>query len=343
MSVERLADAVLASGVDLEPMSIVEASQRLRSQVAPMLGAEADRLVVAELLGLGPIQPLVDDPSISDVLVNGPDEVYIECKGRLQRTAVRFRGPDDVLAAIERVLAPLGLRLDPSSPMVDARLPDGSRMSAAMAPACVGGPIIAIRRFTDAVSDLDELLEVGAATPEQVELLRDAVAERWNVLVSGGTGSGKTTLLNLLSKEIPPDQRVVVIEDAAELQLAGHVIRFEGRPPNVEGHGAISIEAILRSALRFRPDRLIVGEVRGPEALDLISALNTGHDGSMATIHANSPLEALWRLRTLAASGARRVAESVIARQLRAALDLVVHLERRDGIRRVARVAKVRS
>lgn len=343
MSVSRLARAVLDSDVDLSPDSVLRRAGELRPIVAPLLGADSEHQVVAHVLGLGPIQPLLEDPDVSDILVNGPGEVHVERRGRLELTEVRFESESQVLATIERVVSPLGLRLDRSSPVVDARLPDGSRLSAAMPPACLGGPILAIRRFTEAVRSLAELESVGSATSGQVAALRHAVAQRWNILVSGGTGSGKTTLLNLVSQEIPKGERVIVIEDSAELQLRGHTVRLEARPPNVDGAGAITLERLLKAALRLRPDRLIVGEVRGPEALDLIAAMNTGHDGSMATVHANSPDEALWRLETLAMSGSRRVSERVISKQLRRALHLIVQLERRNGERRIASLASVRG
>lgn len=343
MTVARLAKAVIDSDVELTPDEVRRRAAELRPTVAPLLSPDSEYDVVAHLLGLGPIQPLVDDPTVSDILVNGPDQIFVERRGRLERVDLSFDDESGVLAAIERAVSPLGLRLDPASPIVDARLPDGSRLSAAMAPACVGGPILAIRRFTEIVRSLDELQSTGSATPGQVVALRRSIAERWNVLVSGGTGVGKTTLLNLLSAEISSDERVIVIEDSSELQVQGHVVRLEGRPPNVDGAGAITLERLLKAALRLRPDRLIVGEVRGPEALDLIAAMNTGHDGSMATVHANSPDEALWRLETLAMSGDRRVSERVVSRQLRRALDLIVHLERRGGRRRIASMATVRG
>lgn len=341
MSVSRLARAVLDSDVELTPAAVRLRAAELRPSVAPLLEEGSEQQVVAHLLGLGPIQGLVDDPTVSDILVNAPDQIFVERRGRLERVAVSFDDESQILAAIERAVSPLGLRLDPASPIVDARLPDGSRLSAAMPPACIGGPMLAIRRFTETVRSLEELVTAGSATSVQVAALRRAVSERWNVLVSGGTGSGKTTLLNLLSGEISEGERVIVIEDSAELRMHGHVVRLEARPPNVDGAGAITLERLLKAALRLRPDRLIVGEVRGPEALDLIAAMNTGHDGSMATVHANSPDEALWRLETLAMSGDRRVSEPVVSRQLRRALDLIVQLERRNGVRRVASMAKV--
>lgn len=239
---------------------------------------------------------------------------------------------------VERVIAPLGLRIDRSRPMVDARLPDGSRLHAVLPPAAVRSPMVAIRRFTQRVSSLADLVEAGTARPEEVDRLVSAVTSRETIVVSGGTGAGKTTLLNLLSAAIPPTERVVTIEDAAELSLPGHVVRLEARPPNAEGAGEITIRDLLRSALRLRPDRLIVGEVRGAEALDLISALNTGHRGSMTTVHANSPDEAVWRLETLALT-AGVASETVIARQLRAAVDLVVQIERTAGVRVISSIA----
>jgi pilus assembly protein CpaF len=222
--------------------------------------------------------------------------------------------------------------------MVDARLPDGSRLHAVLPPASVSGPIMAIRRFTAAVPDLDALVDANSIDPEGASLLRNAVRNRTSILISGGTGTGKTTLLNILSTEIPETERIVTVEDAAELRLRGHVIRLEARPANAEGAGEIRLQDLVRSALRLRPDRIILGEVRGSEALDMITAMNTGHRGSMSTVHANSPDEALWRLETLALSGARRVTESAVRRQLRAAIGLVVQVERANGRRRVSHI-----
>jgi pilus assembly protein CpaF len=244
---------------------------------------------------------------------------------------------------VERVISPLGLRLDLSSPVVDARLADGSRLHAVIPPAAVDHPVVAVRRFAPAVRSLSDLVGTGAATLHQVEVLKAAVRERRNLIVAGGTGSGKTTLLNLLAAQIPAGERVVTIEDAAELDFPGHVVRLEARPPNAEGAGEISVRSLLRSALRLRPDRIVLGEVRGPEALDLVSALNTGHAGSMSTVHANTPDEALLRLETLALMGEERVGTAAVRRQLHAALQLVIQVERREGRRRIAALARVGS
>jgi pilus assembly protein CpaF len=254
---------------------------------------------------------------------------------------VTFPDSTAVVAAVERVIAPLGLRIDRASPAVDARLPDGSRLHAVIPPASVDGPVVAIRRFVPAVSDLVAFRDAGSITDLGADLLRSSVRSRANLLVSGGTGTGKTTLLNLLSHEIPDGERVVTIEDAAELRLGGHVVRLEGRPPNAEGRGEITLQTLVRHALRMRPDRIIVGEVRGAEAVDLIQAMSTGHAGSMGTVHANGPEEALWRLETLAMSGDRNLPADAVRRQLWAAVDLVIHLDRRDGLRRVASIVAV--
>jgi pilus assembly protein CpaF len=297
--------------------------------------------VIDGLVGLGPIETLLREADVSDVFVNTADEIWVERNGSLERSAIRFHDQQAIVAAVERVIAPLGLRLDAASPMVDARLADGSRLHAAIPPVAVDGPVVAIRRFTQAVPDLDHLRAQGAITDGLAAVLAGAVAERKNLIVSGGTGAGKTTMLNILSRLIPPTERVVTVEDAAELNLAGHVVRLEARPPNAEGAGAISLEVLIRAALRLRPDRIVVGEVRGPEALDMVAAMNTGHDGSMSTVHANNPADALLRLETLALAGGRGASELAVRRQLHAAVDLIVHVERRGGHRRVASVAAV--
>jgi pilus assembly protein CpaF len=338
---DRMAADLVASNVPLERASLRRAARRAAAQEAPLAGEVLIDQVIDALIGLGPLEALLRDVTVSDVLVNGPREVYVERNGVLARSAVVF--PDDaaVTAAVERVIGPLGLRLDLSSPIVDARLPDGSRLHAVIPPAAVDHPIVAVRRFVPAVDSLEALLARGTLDESQLHLLHDLVVTRTNLVVSGGTGTGKTTLLNLLAGRIPAGDRVVTIEDAAELSFRGHVVRLEGRPANSEGNGAITLTDLLRSALRLRPDRIIVGEVRGPEALDLISALNTGHAGSMSTVHANSPEEALWRLETLALSGEERVGEIAVRRQLRSALQVVVQLERRDGIRRIVSIGRV--
>ncbi len=291
-------------------------------------------------MGLGPLEELLRDSEITDVLVNGPEEIWVDRGGELTRVDSRFESDESLLAAVERVIAPLGLRIDRSSPMVDARLSDGSRLHAVAPPASVGHPIVAIRRFTQVVSSLEELVALGTATVTQATVLTEAVRSRQTIIVSGGTGAGKTTLLNLLGSLIPENERVVTIEDAAELRLPGHVVRLEAHPANADGAGEITIRSLLRSALRLRPDRIIVGEVRGSEALDLVWALNTGHRGSLSTVHANSPAEALWRLETLALS-AGDTSETSVRRQLHAAVDYVVQIERVGPERRIRTVATV--
>jgi pilus assembly protein CpaF len=341
--IDRVAGRLLESDVPLERGHIARAARGLLAEEAPLAAEALVEAVVDNLIGLGPLEALLRDPLVSDVLVNGPDQVYVEREGKLHPAPVSFADPAAVVAAVERVIAPLGLRLDRSSPMVDARLPDGSRLHAVIPPAAVDYPVVAVRRFVPAVSSLEALQERGVMTESQRDYLVQAVAGRRNLVISGGTGTGKTTLLNLLAAAIPVGERVVTIEDAAELSLPGHVVRLECRPPNAEGMGAISARTLLRTALRLRPDRIVVGEVRGPEALDMISALNTGHAGSMSTVHANSPEEALWRLETLALSGAERVGELAVHRQLRSAVGVVVQLERQQQQRRIAAIAEVDS
>ncbi|HSM01608.1 MAG TPA: CpaF family protein [Acidimicrobiia bacterium] len=336
----RIVERLLDSEVPLRPREVILASRRIAQVEAPL---EPDAAISAamELVGLGVLEPLLADPEVSDVLVNAPDEVWIERRGALERADVRFSGPEAVVAAVERVIAPLGLRLDRASPAVDARLPDGSRLHAIIPPAAVDGPAVAIRRFVAVVETLDDLVEQGALAREAASLLEGAVIERRNLLVSGGTGSGKTTLLNVLSRAIANDERVVTIEDAAELRLSGHVVRLEARPPNAEGAGEITLRTLVRHALRMRPDRIVVGEVRGSEAFDLIQAMSTGHAGSMGTVHANGPEEALWRLETLALTADRNLPAEAVRRMLRSAIDLIVQLERRDGHRQIVAMSEV--
>ncbi len=339
--IDRLVDRLLASDVPLERGALERAAEAMLAEEAPLGGRPEVIAAVDALVGLGPVEPLLRLPDVSDVLVNGDGSVWVERAGSLEPSGVAFRSPVEVLAAVERVIAPLGLRIDRASPAVDARLPDGSRLHAVIPPISVDGPVVAVRRFTEAVGSLDELVERGAADARAAQLLAQAVADRRNILVSGGTGSGKTTLLNILSREIPGDERVVTIEDAAELRLAGHVVRLEARPPNAEGAGEVTVRTLVRHALRLRPDRIVIGEVRGPEALDMVQAMSTGHDGSLSTVHANGPDEALWRLETMALSGERRVAEETVRRQLWSALHLVVHVERRRGMRRLTSIGAV--
>ena len=338
-AVTRIVDRLLASETPLTRRAVPMAARRIAQVEAPLDPTAAGR-AAAEVVGLGPLEPLLADPTVSDVLVNAHDEVWVEREGRLERTAVRFSGPGAVIAAVERVIAPLGLRLDRASPAVDARLADGSRLHAAIPPASVDGPVVAIRRFVSVAARLEDLIETGSIDSHGATRLRAAVVERRNILVSGGTGSGKTTLLNVLSAEIPPEERVVTVEDAAELRLSGHVVRLEARPPTAEGAGEITVRTLVRHALRLRPDRIVVGEVRGPEAFDLIQAMSTGHDGSMGTVHANGPEEALWRIETLALSGAR-APEEAVRRMLLTAVDTIVHLRRRGTTRSVASISSV--
>lgn len=338
---DRIVRRLLESDVPLERGPLAAAAALIVPEVAPLAGPEAIVDAVDALAGLGPIERLLRDPDVTDVLVNGPFEVWIERRGSLERTDVSFADDSAVIAAVERVIAPLGLRIDRASPAVDARLPDGSRLHAVIPPASVDGPIVAVRRFSEAVTDLDALVEVGGITHDGADLLRDSVSNRMNLLVAGGTGAGKTTLLNVLSKEIQESERTVAVEDAAELRLGGHVVRLEARPPNAEGAGEITLRSLLRHALRLRPDRIVVGEVRGAEALDMIQAMSTGHDGSMSTIHANGPEEALWRLESLAAIADSGVSVDTLRAQIRSAIDRIVFVTRRRGSRLVTSISDV--
>lgn len=338
----RLAAAVLTSGVPLDRGAVEKAVVEVARSEAPLAHPDVLRRVVDDIVGLGPLEELLADETVTDVLVNGPSEIWVERRGELVRTDVAFDDDRDLMAVIERVITPLGLRLDRSSPIVDARLPDGSRLHAVVPPATPDGPIVAIRRFTEAVTDLTGLVESGSVTASDADRLREIVASRRNLLVSGGTGTGKTTLLNVLSRLIPSSERTVIVEDASELRATGHRVRLEAQPPNAEGRGGVSLDQLVRAALRLRPDRIVVGEVRGPEALDLVSALNTGHAGSMSTIHANGPDEALLRLETLALSGARRPAPDAIRRQIEAAVDTVIQLARVGGARKVVEIRDLR-
>ena len=308
----------------------------------PLLSAARHELLVAELTdevaGLGPLEPLLADPEVTEVMVNGPERAYVERAGRLEPVSLALDARD-IVRLVERVVAPLGLRLDRSSPMVDARLPDGSRLHAVIPPLAIDGPCVTIRRFgTRAVP-----LEAFGLDATSTGFLRWAVEAGWNVLVSGGTSAGKTTLLNALSRAIPAGERIVTIEETAELRLAQpHVVRLEARPPNAEGAGAVSVRDLVRTALRMRPDRLVVGEVRGGEALDMLQALNTGHDGSLSTVHANSALDALARLETLVLLADIGLPIAAIRAQLVSALDAIVHVVRhRGGARRIEAITEV--
>jgi pilus assembly protein CpaF len=299
--------------------------------------------ILRDTAGLGPLEDLLEDRRVEEVMVNGPECVYVERAGRIEPTGVRFPDEEALRNTIERILAPLGRRVDELSPMVDARLADGSRVNVIIPPLAVDGPAVSIRRFSAERPGPERLVELGTLDTGMRDLLAVAVRERRSILVSGGTGSGKTTLLNALSSFISPHERVVTIEDAAELRLQQpHVVRLESRPPSVEGRGEVTIRDLLRNALRMRPDRIVIGEVRGPEAFDLLTALNTGHEGALSTVHANSPADALRRLETLALIAGTGLSHEAIRQQVQRGLDLVVHLERRiDGSRRVAEIAEV--
>ena len=300
-------------------------------------------LILRDTVGLGPLEELLDDPEVEEVMVNGPDAVYVERRGRIERTAIGFPSEQALLDTIERILAPVGRRVDELSPMADARLADGSRVNVVIPPLAVDWPALSVRRFTAARPDPDELVARGTLDAELRDLLAGAVRERRSLLVCGGTGSGKTTLLNALSTWIDPSERIVTIEDAAELRLRQpHVVRLESRPASVEGRGEVTIRDLLRNALRMRPDRIVIGEVRGGEALDLLTALNTGHDGALSTVHANSPGDALRRLETLALMAGVGLPHEAIREQVARGVDLVVHIERGPaGARLVSEVAEV--
>ncbi len=338
---DRVARLVAEQGTIAHPAAVRSEARRLLALEAPLAPGNTVDLVVDRVMGLGPIGSLIGDDDVTDILINGPTEVWVERRGNLELTAICFDDSSDLLATIDRVISLQGLRVDRSSPMVDARLPDGSRFHAAIPPAAVDHPVVAIRRFTRAIHSFDQLVDSGCATSSQVDFLTRAIQDRKTVVVSGGTGAGKTTLLNLLAELIPGEERIVTVEDAAELSFVGHVVRLEARPPNAEGAGAITIRQLLRSALRLRPDRIILGEVRGPEALDLLTALNTGHRGSLSTIHANSPQEAMWRLETLALlDGA--ASPAAVTRQLYSAIDLVVQMTRVEGQRSITAISSVK-
>ncbi len=298
-----------------------------------------------EILGLGPLETLLRDPGISDILVNGPTQVYIERRGRLEQVPVYFDSDSHLLSIIERIVSRVGRRIDESSPMVDARLPDGSRVNAIIPPLALDGPALSIRRFPADRLTIPRLIEFGALTRNMAQVLAAAVRGRLNILISGGTGTGKTTMLNCLSGEIPPDERIVTVEDSAELQLQQpHVVRLETRPPNIEGKGEVTQRDLVRNCLRMRPDRIVLGEIRGGEALDMLQAMNTGHDGSLATIHANSPRDSLIRLESMVAMTGLNLPTGPVRAQIGSALDLIVQLERQeDGRRRMISVDEVQG
>ncbi len=338
---------VAAAGGGPAAIDLSDEVHVLVEEEAALLGRatreELTTRIVRDTVGLGPLEDLLADPSVEEVMVNGPDEVYVERAGRIEAVDVCFPDEEELRNAIERILAPLGRRIDELSPMVDARLADGSRVNVVIPPLAVDGPALSIRRFGAARPGARDLVERGSLSAAQCELLERAVGDRRSVLVSGGTGAGKTTLLNALSGFIDSGERIVTIEDAAELRLQQrHVVRLESRPASVEGKGEVTVRDLLRNALRMRPDRIVIGEVRGPEALDLLTALNTGHDGALSTLHANSAADALSRLETLALMAGVGLPHEAIAEQVQRGVDLVVHVERRpDGSRRVAEIGEV--
>jgi pilus assembly protein CpaF len=340
----QLASAEVESSMLRERVR-AQARARLASERG-LSAADRDRLVdeiADDTLGHGPIEKLLADDSISEIMVNGPRDIWIERRGRLYPTAVRFSDEAHLRRIITKIAGQVGRRVDESSPMLDARLPDGSRVNALLPPLSLSGSLLTIRKFGRERYSLDDMVRLGSLTREAVELLQACLHAELNVLVSGGTGSGKTTLLNAMSGEIPGDERIVTIEDAAELRLnQRHVLRLESRPANIEGEGLITIRDLVRNALRMRPDRIVVGEVRGAEALDMLQAMNTGHDGSLSTVHANSPRDALSRVETMVLMAGYDLPVRAIRQQVASALDLIVQLERlSDGTRRVVAITEV--
>ena len=326
--VSRLAEAVLAQ------------------EAMPLSVAERDRLVSDvqhELFGLGPLEPLLKDPTISDILVNKHDTIYIERRGKIERTNVTFKDDEHLMRVIERIVSSVGRRIDESSPMVDARLQDGSRVNAIIPPLAIDGPVVSIRRFGSDPLKMAMLIENKALTKDIADMLQMVVHARLNVLISGGTGAGKTTLLNALSAFIPENERIVTIEDSAELQLQQpHTVRLETRPPNIEGRGEVTQRDLVRNALRMRPDRIVIGEVRGGEAIDMLQAMNTGHDGSLTTIHANTPRDALSRLETMIQMTGMRLSDRAMRQQVASAINLVLQVARlSDGSRRVTSISEI--
>ena len=335
------------SQTDLVRKTIDELFNRILEQQKVILQRqERQRLleaIAAEILGFGPIEPLLDDESVSEIMINGPHHVYIEKQGRLYKTDIRFRDNDHVMRLIDRIISPLGRRCDEQSPYVDARLPDGSRVNAVIPPISLTGPVVTIRKFSKKPLQPEDLVRYGTVTAPMLEFLRACVHVRLNIVISGGTGSGKTTLLNVLSGFIPEDERIVTIEDAAELRLQqDHIVPLESRPANIEGTGRISIRDLVANALRMRPDRIVVGECRGGEALDMLQAMNTGHDGSLTTLHSNSPRDTLARLETMSLMAGMDLPLSAIRAQVASALHLVIHQERmRDGTRKITHITEV--
>ena len=342
--IRRAAEAELDTG---DRAAIADLVERLVEEEAPLLALDERKRLIGEVLagavGLGPLEPLLSDPEIDEIMVNGHRSVYVEREGRIERTGIHFESEEALLHLIERILAPLGRRLDRSCPLVDARLEDGSRINCVIPPLSLSGPILTIRRFRRHGFSPDELVENGTMPDSLREFLKMCIVGCANIVISGGTGSGKTTTLNALSEYLPARERVVTVEDTAELKLRQpHVVRLESRPANHEGKGEVTIRTLVRNALRMRPDRIVVGEVRGGEALDMLQAMNTGHDGSLTTLHANSAADAIGRIETMALMADVDLPHSAIRRQVASAIDLVVHQSRdRDGLRRISAVSEV--
>ena len=338
--------ATMQDDVNSRQKLLITVSQLFGEQNVPMSALDRDALakeVIDEVFGLGPLEPLLHDGTVSDILVNTWDTVYVERRGVIEKTAVVFRDNAHLMHIIDKIVSAVGRRIDESSPMVDARLLDGSRVNIVIPPLAVDGPIISIRRFGSSPLQAEDLLRHRALTPQMLEVLKAAVKARLNIVVSGGTGAGKTTLLNVLSGFISPDERIVTIEDSAELQIKQeHVVRLECRPPNVEGKGAIRQRELVINALRMRPDRIILGEIRGEEALDMLQAMNTGHDGSVTTVHANNPRDAISRLETMSMMGSVALPEKAIRAQIASAVHLIVQASRMsDGSRRITHISEV--
>jgi pilus assembly protein CpaF len=352
----RLHRAIVAR-LDLKKLNMLS-PERVRAEVsrlaedlllvenAALSTAERDHLVAEvhhELFGLGPLEPLLADPTISDILVNSYSSIYIERRGKLEKTAIAFKDDEHLMRVIERIVSTVGRRIDESQPMVDARLPDGSRVNAIIPPLALDGPVLSIRRFGADPLKMPALIENGALTKEIAILFEMCVRARLNIIISGGTGAGKTTLLNALSAYIPRDERIVTIEDSAELQLQQpHIVRLETRPPNIEGRGEVSQRDLVRNALRMRPDRIVIGECRGGEAIDMLQAMNTGHDGSLTTIHANTPRDALARLETMIQMTGMRLSDRAMRQQIASAVHLVIQVARlTDGTRRIVSISEI--
>ena len=354
---ERIQDKLIA---ELDPQMDISKTDEVRHTIEEMYDQilvqegtiltrqERQRLfeqIVAEILGFGPLEPLLADESITEIMVNGAQKVFIERKGKLEKTNLAFESDDHLMRIIDRIVSPLGRRIDESSPYVDARLPDGSRVNAIIPPLALNGPTLTIRKFSKTPLTVEDLVRFGSITPEAIEFLKACVIARLNVIVSGGTGSGKTTFLNVLSGFIPGDERIITVENAAELQLRQeHVVTLESRTPNIEGKGEVTIRDLVINCLRMRPDRIVVGECRGGEALDMLQAMNTGHDGSLTTAHSNSPRDTLSRLETMCLMSGMDLPVRAIREQIASAVDLIVHQERmRDGTRKIVNVTEVQG